>query len=101
MSRWVARGSARIDALVLWGGHLPPDIDLADRAAALRGVPLTIVAGSRDTYASGEPLAREVDRLDTAGVHYTLQTFDGGHAINRQALHELARTLSDAGGSGR
>ncbi len=101
VSRWVARGSARIDALVLWGGHVPPDLELVDQGAALRGVPLTIVAGSKDTFASGEPLAREAERLESAGLDYRLQTFEGGHAINRGALRELARGLTAIRGSGR
>ncbi len=31
VSRWAAMGKARVDRLILWGGELPPDLDLARR----------------------------------------------------------------------
>lgn len=68
--RWSARGSLRPDRLVLWAGDLPPDVDL-DR---LRGIDLTLVAGSRDPYVTPERLAEAKARLNASrlasGVYF-------------------------------
>ena len=100
VSRWVARGSARCDALVLWGGLLPPDIDLAAGPHALAGVPLTLVIGSDDHYVSAAQVDTQERALREHGVPYTLLRYEGKHAINRSMLRELARSLSANGDSG-
>lgn len=92
-ARWAARGTARLDHLVLWGGALPPEIDLALGSAALRRVPLTLVVGTRDQYITAEVLAREKERLDLAGFPYQMVRFDGGHAVSRAALARLLDVL--------
>src|SRR5213080_3690717 len=50
--RWVGLGSSRIDRLIVWGGEVPPDLDLANTRVAerLRGSKLTLVFGSRDQF---------------------------------------------------
>src|SRR5437667_4129795 len=42
--RWAGLGSSRIDRLIVWGGEVPPDLDLK----RLRVPGLTIVYGTRD-----------------------------------------------------
>ncbi|HEX3866627.1 MAG TPA: hypothetical protein VHV78_07720, partial [Gemmatimonadaceae bacterium] len=49
-SRWVEHGRVKVDRLILWGGLLPPEIDLSRGHAALRSTKLTYVLGSRDQY---------------------------------------------------
>lgn len=76
--RWAARGSLRPDRLVLWAGDLPPDINL-DR---LRGIDLTLVAGSHDRYVTPERLAGAKVRLDASrlasGVYFLRLHADDG-----------------------
>lgn len=87
-TRWVEHGHTHIDRLILWGGALPPETHL-NGPDALRGVPLTFVVGSRDQYITPDVLDAERARLDAAGVHYNVVTFDGGHAISRSVFPEL------------
>lgn len=96
-TRWVTHTSRRLDRLILWGGLLPPETDVAP-GEALRRSKLTLVAGSKDQYVTGVALAAERARLDTAHMPYDLIQFDGGHAINRAVFPQL---LGPIGASGR
>jgi hypothetical protein len=53
-------------------------------------VPLTIVLGSRDHYVSDAALDDDVARLARAGIAATVVRFDGGHALSRAVLRQLA-----------
>jgi predicted esterase len=88
-TRWAAHGRSPIARLVLWGGLVPPDTDLTRGHGAIRGVPLTIVAGRRDQYVDEAALAAEEARLTSAGIRYDLIQFDGGHVITRAVFPRL------------
>jgi predicted esterase len=85
-ARWAAHGRATLARVVLWGGLLPPEMDLTRGQSAIRGARLTLVAGSRDQYVDAAALAAERARLDAAGVQYDVLEFEGGHAINRSVF---------------
>ena len=89
-SRWVALGGARADRLVCWGGALAHDIRLGADGAGLRGVPLTLVVGSDDEFATPAVVAAEEERLRAHGVRYAVRRFEGGHALHAPTLAELA-----------
>ncbi len=89
-ARWVAHGRVPATRLILWGGLVPPDADLAHGPSALRGVPLTIVLGSRDHYVSDAALDEDVARLARAGINPTVVRFEGGHAVSRAVLKQVA-----------
>jgi predicted esterase len=90
VSRWLAASDVRVDHLVLWGGAIPPELDLASWASRLHGAAITLVAGEHDEFATATAVAAEAERLSTAGVAYTLQRFPGGHTIDAAALLKLA-----------
>ena len=90
VSRWLAAGELRAEQLVLWGGQIPPELNLAEWSERLRGAPITLVAGDSDEYATPKLVAAEAERLSTAGVGFSLQRFDGGHVLDATALRELA-----------
>src|SRR5262245_55556445 len=48
--RWVAQGVVRPQRLILWGGEVPPDVDLAGARERFAGVDLTLVVGRRDEF---------------------------------------------------
>src|SRR5437773_7755282 len=50
VGRWAALGQSRLHHVVLWGGELPPDLDLAASRDRLRDVHFTLVYGERDEY---------------------------------------------------
>ena len=89
-ARWLAarhrRGLAPAARLVLWGGELPHDLDLAADGEVLRRTPLTMVVGDADQFATAEVVTRQAARLDAAGVPFTLVRYAGGHRLERDAL---------------
>lgn len=86
--RWVAAGAARIDRVIVWGGEMPPDIDLS----RLRAVRLSLVYGARDEYFTAKVVAATEARLREHGIRYELVPFAGGHEINGEVLKRLALT---------
>ncbi|HET7564787.1 MAG TPA: alpha/beta fold hydrolase [Gemmatimonadaceae bacterium] len=89
-ARWAVRTSMRVDRLVLWGGLLPPDLDLAIHGPRLARMQLTLVAGSRDEYIAPAMLDAETARIERAGVPCARMMFDGGHRLDRTVLRALA-----------
>lgn len=93
-ARWAAFGAARPGHLLLWGGLLPPDLDVADPSSRLRQMTLRFVVGSRDNFTNDARLAEEERRLQAAGLAYTVVRYTGGHRIKHEPLLELARSIS-------
>ncbi len=84
-ARWAVNGALAVDRLVLWGGGVPPDLDLAQLRKAL-GAPLHLMVGDEDPYVSPDAVAREVARLEEASVPHRLIRFPGGHRVDVSAL---------------
>lgn len=95
VTRWVLNGRSQIDRLVLWGGVMPPETDLARVGTRLRDTRVTLVVGTRDHYITDEIVGAERTRLDTAGIPCEVIRFDGGHVISRSAFARLLG-VSDA-----
>ena len=89
VSRWATLGKSRVDRLVLWGGELPPDPDLAAVADRLRAVQLTLVYGRQDEYFTPKVIAATEARLREHAIPYRVLAFDGGHEVNETALKML------------
>jgi predicted esterase len=92
-SRWTVLGKTNIHSLVLWGATLPPDLDLALARERLANARLKLVIGRTDQFISAEGVARERDRLASAGIPYELIEYDAGHAIKRAVLKDLAARI--------
>ena len=86
VSRWAALGMSRIDRLILWGGEVPPDLDLA----RLRVPTLVLVYGTRDEFFTPKIVAANEARLREHGLPYELVSFNGGHEIETATLLRLA-----------
>jgi dienelactone hydrolase len=87
--RWLTRGRAHADRLVMWGSQLPPEADLTEAAAFFRDVKLTIVYGNRDQYAEEATITKYENSLREKDVPYELITFNGGHRLDRATLRGL------------
>ena len=84
--RWAALGSVRIDRLIVWGGEVPPDLDVT----RLRVPSLTLVYGTRDEFFTPKIIAATESRLRERTIAYELVPFDGGHEIDVATLRGLA-----------
>jgi predicted esterase len=85
-ARWIERGSARADRLILWGGLLPPELDLAARADAFRSLELIVAAGDSDAHLPPSSLAEQRERLAKHGIEAREVLYSGGHEISGEAL---------------
>ncbi len=90
-SRWALLGDTAVDRLVLWGGSLAHDLDLDAHRARLARLDLTLVVGTGDEYISEARVAEEEARLDAHGIPYRTVRFEGGHRIDPNVLHRVAR----------
>ena len=88
-SRWALWGDTAVDRLVLWGGAPAHDLDLAEHAASLRALDLTLVAGTEDPYVTDDRWAAIRRRLQAHDIPVTTRTFEGGHRIDPAALRAL------------
>ena len=92
--RWIAHGGIQPAQVILWGGFLPPDVDLTAPDQPLRRPSLHMLIGTRDRFVSADRVSAEETRLRDAGVVYRLTRYRGGHGIAKDALHELSRALA-------
>ncbi len=92
VSRWAGMGTARVDRVVLWGGELPPDLDLSKEPAAgrLRASRLTFVYGRSDEFITPKVVETTKQRLREHGIPYREVPFDGGHEMDAAVLTDLA-----------
>jgi len=90
VSRWAALGGVRPDRMILWGGEVPPDLDLAAAAERLRRLRLILVVGDQDEYITDKVLARDEARLHEQEIPFETRRFHGGHELDAGVLRELA-----------
>jgi predicted esterase len=88
-ARWLVRGRARADRLILWGGEVPPDLDLGQAREQWAHTTVLLVAGSEDRFITPKVLARDEQRLTQAGIAYRVERFAGGHEIQGQVLERI------------
>jgi predicted esterase len=89
-ARWLRFGTARAGRLILWGGEVPPDLDLSAVRDRFAGLDLTLVVGTRDQFVTGKILDRETQRLEADAIPFHLVTFEGGHEIDETVLRQIA-----------
>jgi predicted esterase len=88
-TRWLTRGEAHADRLILWGAPLPADLDPALDAGRLRHLEVVLVAGSQDEYLTAKVILGEERRLTEMGVRHRVLRFEGTHTLDAGALREL------------
>lgn len=94
-ARWSCRGSFQLDAVVLWGGTLPPEISASRYAGRLTG--LHLVVGTRDEYRDDASMVAEQERLRQSGIRFEWIEFDGTHRIEREPLERVAASIERLG----
>lgn len=90
-ARWLAQGQARAGRLILWGGEVPPDLDLAAARDRWQQMDLTLVVGSEDPYITPKVLARDEQRLRDHDISFRVERFDGGHEILPDVVGRIAQ----------
>jgi predicted esterase len=91
VARWVAAGRVKPDRVILWGGLLPPDLDLDAARTALQRLELVLVAGRRDRFVDDAKLSAQVAALERFGIAAGTVRYPGGHRLKAEILAQLAR----------
>jgi len=87
--RWATRGRTRVERLVLWGGEIPPDLDLPGVAHRLHDRDVILAAGRDDGFITPKVLGAMSERLREHDVPHRVFPFAGGHEIPGKALRAL------------
>jgi predicted esterase len=58
-ARWVANGRVKAARLIVWGSQMPPELDLANPSAQLRGTETVLVIGDTDVFATPKIVAKD------------------------------------------
>lgn len=88
-ARWALRGRSPVQRLILWGGILPPDSELAALRPRLGQLAIALVAGTQDQFVTPKILLAEEKRLQQHGARYTVIRYEGGHEIDEATLAAL------------
>jgi len=88
--RWVAYGRHPVSRLALWGGTVPPDLELERLRAHLRDARFVLAIGDRDPFIGQDQVRNEHARLLGVGFSIELRPFAGGHVVDQQALASMA-----------
>jgi predicted esterase len=86
-ARWALLGATPPPVqLLLWAGHLPPEIWTDAARARLAHTELVLAAGDADPYIPAGELDRTVERARAQGLTARAFSFSGGHALTTAAL---------------
>ncbi len=88
VARWVAGGRARVDRTVLWGGMLPPDLDVEGFRRNM-GEPVTLVMGRDDELVSKALVRKAQEQMQADNILYDLIEFDGGHHLDLEVVERV------------
>jgi len=90
VTRWLARGRAVADQVVLWAGRIPDDVVPMPAGSSLRTARIDVVTGDADVYAT--PRVREEQRqlIARAGLAVAEHRFDGDHRMDLATLRAVA-----------
>lgn len=86
--RWLARGKATAQRLVLWAGPLPPELE-GEAAAPLRGLDIVRVLGDQDDLADPAAILAEDALFGRMGLTGEKVSFAGGHALDEATLRRV------------
>jgi predicted esterase len=90
VSRWIAFGRHTVARLILWGGDIPPDLDLAAAAGRFAKLEVVMVRGRQDEYITEKVLRAALKRLVDHRIRHRLVEFEGGHEIDTKTLQEIS-----------
>ena len=86
-TRWAAHTRARVQRLVVWGGTLPPEVDLSVFAK----VRVTVVCGDQDELITAKVREAEAGLWRKVGIDPEVKIFAGHHEIRGEVLAGLVR----------
>lgn len=87
--RWCGYGNVNPDALILWAGSFPPDLDWEVAFNKISSIPMHYVYGKEDPYLEHFKVEEVAQKLRDKGLDPTVHTFRGKHSIDSEMLEKL------------
>lgn len=91
--RWAVRNSDW-DALILWAGVFPPDVDSEALWRELKSIPIHTALGSEDPFFNDRLRADTSAALEAAGLTHLHHPFDGKHAVDGPTLLHVLNQIA-------
>ncbi|MBI3133401.1 MAG: alpha/beta hydrolase [Bacteroidetes bacterium] len=87
-SRYLAAGSQKFDAFILWAAVFPPDMN-PEKFAAFNTSQNFLVVGDQDKYYKTEDIVIEQEKLAVSGMKFDLVQFKGEHTVDQHTLKTI------------
>ena len=87
--RWLVRSDVKVDRFILWGGAIPPDVDLETNREIINRLNPTLVIGDNDEFIPEFLIQQELKRIEGLNLKFDLKRFSGGHEIPREVLLQI------------
>lgn len=94
VSRWVNQGKTQPDALILYAGVFPPDLDFSIEGSALRNTKVILTNGNRDEYLKEGDINHQLSIMEQNGIQPEFIPFEGSHQIYPEVLDLIRKKLS-------
>jgi predicted esterase len=88
--RWLEQVSIRADRLILWGGTIPPELDLWKIKAHYPELEVVLVFGTKDPFAKPGMIKEDEERLEKSELNYRKIRFEGKHELHPPTLRKLS-----------
>ncbi|MEL7121960.1 MAG: phospholipase [Bacteroidota bacterium] len=92
--RWIMAKKPEYDALVLWAGAFPEDLDYnAPTAPDLNQKPNWFIYGDKDQYLTPKRIAMHEELIKSFKLKLEVIQFEGTHRVDRTVLKELSNQI--------
>ncbi len=91
--RWLAHGKSKADALLLWAGAFPADMDFDLSKIIFDRLKIYMIVGDADGFISEEEVKKQQEFLNQHNVTYKLVRFHGKHEIPEETLLKISLEL--------
>ncbi|MGB0525639.1 MAG: alpha/beta hydrolase [Flammeovirgaceae bacterium] len=89
ITRWALTAGFHFDALVLWAGSFPHDVDHQAAAKLLAQKDFRLTIGTQDEYFNEKRIKDHIHHLNSYGLQPEVTIFEGEHKIYDDVLLEM------------
>lgn len=89
LMRWFSQEQVNFNHIILWGGGLPPDIDLTRISEKSADTKITICIGNQDQFIKQEKVTEEIEKIKSADINCSFVNYEGGHNIDLELLEKI------------
>ncbi|MFT4680387.1 MAG: putative esterase [Flavobacteriales bacterium] len=92
--RWLLNSGFKADAIVLWAGSFPHDVEPENIADHLVDGGFHYAYGTQDEFLKDINIEEKLAPLADQGLNPTIWTFDGPHAMDRVVLGKISDAIN-------